>query len=184
MTESIDIYLVRHGEAEAAWGEAKDPGLSALGREQAIAAASTLIERLPLDPVTSPLARARETAAAFERVNGEQSRVVEAFGEIPTPPEAVDRRQWLREVMEGNWAQQEDLLLNWRSSALHALQQLTQPTVVFTHFVLINAVLGAIEGSDAVTSTMPANCSIHHIQLVGGELRLVALGEQLQTVVN
>lgn len=180
----VDIYLVRHGEAEAAWGEAEDPGLSALGHEQAAVAARTLSACLPLMPVSSPLARARQTAAAFEAACQLQAEVVTAFGEIPTPAGVADRKHWLREVLEGNWAEQEALLLDWRQTAFKALDDLAQPTVVFTHFVLINAVLGAIAGSDAVTSTMPANCSIHHVQLVDGRLTLVAMGEQLNTVVN
>jgi len=32
---AISIYLVRHGEAAASWGESSDPGLSELGWQQA-----------------------------------------------------------------------------------------------------------------------------------------------------
>ena len=30
----IQIYLIRHGEAEKSWDEDSDPGLSDLGKEQ------------------------------------------------------------------------------------------------------------------------------------------------------
>jgi len=38
----MDIFLVRHGEAAASWGESPDPGLSELGRRQAEVAAALL----------------------------------------------------------------------------------------------------------------------------------------------
>ena len=42
-----DIWLVRHGEASAAFGEDLDPGLSALGHQQAEAAEQQLIQVVP-----------------------------------------------------------------------------------------------------------------------------------------
>ena len=39
------IYLVRHGEAAAGWGDHPDPGLSALGQKQAKAVAVELQKR-------------------------------------------------------------------------------------------------------------------------------------------
>ena len=55
------IYLIRHGQAAAAWGESADPGLSPKGREQARQAASTIKAMHPMPIVSSPKARARET---------------------------------------------------------------------------------------------------------------------------
>ena len=39
---AINIYLVRHGEANASWDEDRDPGLSAKGKKQATAVAEEL----------------------------------------------------------------------------------------------------------------------------------------------
>jgi probable phosphoglycerate mutase len=43
MAAGTRCFLVRHGEAAAHWGEEEDPGLSALGRQQAERAAGELL---------------------------------------------------------------------------------------------------------------------------------------------
>ena len=78
----IDIYLVRHGEAAASWGQSPDPGLSELGHEQARNAAHALQPLLAgAEPVliSSPLARALETAAPLADELGLSVQVNEAF---------------------------------------------------------------------------------------------------------
>ena len=64
MSPGSRIFLVRHGEAAASWGEATDPGLSDKGREQAECAADELASMLGdyTTIVSSPLLRAQETA--------------------------------------------------------------------------------------------------------------------------
>ncbi|MBL6823925.1 MAG: histidine phosphatase family protein, partial [Luminiphilus sp.] len=58
------IWLVRHGEAAASWEKDPDPGLSALGREQAERTALMLSDVVPEHArvVSSPLLRAQQTA--------------------------------------------------------------------------------------------------------------------------
>ena len=84
----IDIYLVRHGEAAASWGQSPDPGLSELGHEQARNAAHALRPLLAgAEPalISSPLARALETAAPLAAELGLSVQVNEAFKEIQVP---------------------------------------------------------------------------------------------------
>lgn len=57
------IYLVRHGQAASGWGLEEDPGLDDLGRSQARDAAQKLAPLGPLPILSSPKARARETAS-------------------------------------------------------------------------------------------------------------------------
>src|SRR5262245_40708188 len=61
MTAPVQLYLVRHGHANAGFAEAYDPGLDDLGREQALAIAQGLAPLGPFPILTSPLKRARET---------------------------------------------------------------------------------------------------------------------------
>src|SRR5262245_49540621 len=62
------LYLVRHGNASSTWEPGDfDPGLSELGRAQAEARAEQLADKGPLALLSSPLRRARDTAAALER---------------------------------------------------------------------------------------------------------------------
>jgi serine/threonine-protein phosphatase PGAM5 len=92
------LYLVRHGEQEAAdHGDHQDLGLSLLGREQARQLGSRLTN-VPLDAIVhSPLPRAAETAAI---VSGYPPGVpVSATGLLsdltPAPPPGAD--DWVPE---------------------------------------------------------------------------------------
>lgn len=74
----VRIYIVRHAEAES--GDSDElRALTAAGREQARALAERLrSEQPPLDAVlTSPLLRARETAAAIAEATALQPEVDE-----------------------------------------------------------------------------------------------------------
>ncbi len=183
----MNIYLVRHGEAAQKWWRSDDPDLSALGRDQATQAAETLLPVVrkyqTLRLVSSPLLRARETAAPLSDALGIGVEVDEAFREIPSPVPVRERRRWLGEFMHQHWSEQPEEVLQWHQSLFRSLLATRQPTVVFTHFVVVNAVVGEITDSTKTTCCLPANASITHIQLTGDTLRLVALGEQLQTTV-
>ena len=89
----LEIVLVRHAEPD--WESARargggDPGLTELGRQQAATLAVHLNQR-PLQALyCSPLARARETAAAIGQRQDLQATVVDDLAEIRIPelPEA------------------------------------------------------------------------------------------------
>ena len=83
----MDIFLVRHGEAAATWSQSSDPGLSDLGGQQAKAVAEALLSRLPGNTalLSSPLARARETAFPLAEALEKPVLVEEAFREVPAP---------------------------------------------------------------------------------------------------
>lgn len=84
--DPINLWLVRHGEST--WNQdrrfqgARDAELSARGREQARALARALTGR-PLDAVyTSPLSRARDTAAACADALGLRPVVLDDLREV------------------------------------------------------------------------------------------------------
>lgn len=175
------IYLIRHGEAAAAWGDHDDPGLSPLGVKQAAHAAGLLQALKPALAWTSPLARCRETAAAFEMETGMAARVEEAVTEIPTPADVGDRQSWLRQTMAGTW-QDAPGLLPWRRSLIETLIAAQEDVAVFTHFVAINVAVGAAQNSEAVTVFRPSNCSITTFTTDGKALTLLAQGDEAAAV--
>ena len=100
------VQLVRHGKAAAGFGAHPDPGLDDLGRAQAAAVANMLNDQHTSHPrlLSSPLARAYETAQAladhWDAPIGIESRVAE----IPSPTTDLQARaQWLSTAMAGNW---------------------------------------------------------------------------------
>src|SRR6056297_416875 len=183
---AMDVFLVRHGEASSSWGESPDPGLSELGRQQAGAVAAHLAPML--DPGTqllsSPLLRARETATPLFEALGERVQVAEAYREVPSPVALANRQAWLRQFMGERWEQQTEVLLEWRENILTHLVQLDRPAVIFTHFLVINAVVGHLTGKAETLCFWPDNGSITHLRVVDGSMRLHALGAQLSTRVN
>jgi broad specificity phosphatase PhoE len=182
----MDIFLVRHGEAAASWAQEPNPGLSQLGRQQAESAAGHLSKQVGDDTLilSSPLQRAVETAEPLATLLQQAVREEEAFREIPSPAPLSERQTWLRQFMQEQWSEQGDELAAWRTVALEHLQTLTQPAVVFSHFLLINAIVGQVLNRSETLCFWPDNGSITHFRHNGTGLELVALGQEVQTLVN
>ncbi len=182
----MDIFLVRHGEAAESWGESPDPGLSELGVLQAEAAAAALQLNVRDNTClfSSPLRRALETAKPLASMMRQAVREDEAFREIPAPVPLVQRPAWLRQFMQQQWHEQGADLVAWRAAALRQLLAFEQPAVVFTHFLVINAVVGHVLDRDETLCFWPANGSITRLRHNGTGLELIALGEDVTTRVN
>lgn len=183
---SIPIYLVRHGEADAHWGQSADPGLSDLGHGQAEACAQLLAPELEPGAtlVSSPLARALQTAEPLARHMGVDVTISEVYREIPTPVPLAQRRDWLRAFMREEWPGQSETLLSWRQALLDSLHATSSTRVIFTHFLVINAVVGYIRQSERTLTFWPDNSSVTEIMLRDGQLELSVLGREMETVVN
>ena len=176
------LYLVRHGKAAAGFAEARDPGLDPEGQQQAAAMASRLAPLGPMALVVSPMRRARQTAAALERAWSTTGRIEPRVAEVNTPAERErDRSRWIREFMAGTWSAQPAELRAWRAEVLAALAGLGQATVVVSHFVAINAAVGAATGNDRIVAFRPDNCSTTILDARDGALRLVELGREQDT---
>ena len=84
----MKIYLIRHGEAAQSWDQSADPGLSELGKEQALECFNSLSKKEDLSQfnlISSPLQRAQETSLHFKKNLNKQLSLNEAFREIPSP---------------------------------------------------------------------------------------------------
>lgn len=175
------LYLVRHGRAAAGFAEAVDPGLDAIGQEQAREVAKRLHSLgPPLPIVTSPLARARETAAPLVEMWHCSPTVEPALAEIPSPSEELDERgRWLRGFMAGSWREADAIRAQWREDVIAALVARGTSTVIFSHFVAINVAVGRATGDDRVALFSPDNASVTIIDLDDGALRLVEKGHEV-----
>jgi broad specificity phosphatase PhoE len=174
------LYLVRHAEPAALWGSHPDPGLSPLGLTQADLVATHLSGLGAKSIITSPLARCRETAAPCEVLLGVTALINNAVAEIPVPKGVTDHRAWLMAVMGGDWG--DDVvgqgLIDWRQNIARALLEMTQDTIVFSHFVAINAAVSIATASDRVTVFKPGHASVTILDSDTGVLKLVELGQE------
>ena len=122
--------------------------------------------------------RCRDTAAPLERRWGATAAVDAAVGEIPSPPGVAmeERTAWLRNAMAGTWADVGDDYTAWRDSVVARLLAIDVDTVVVSHFVAINAAIGAALRSDQIVIAALDNCSQTVIDVIDGRLVLVEQG--------
>lgn len=154
------IVFVRHGEAAASWGDHPDPGLSEKGWTQARAAAEQIAALGVEQIISSPMQRCQDTAKSFSDRSGFGITVDRDVSEIPTPTGVADRVAWLRSLMSGTWHAAEPLIQDWRERLIARAESLPDHTVVFSHFVAINALVGHLEGTEHVTVFRPDHCSL------------------------
>ncbi len=180
------LYLVRHGRASAGWNTEPDPGLDAVGRQQAAEVTARLAPLGPLDLVTSPLLRCQETAAGLAQAWNRGARIEPGVAEIPSPEGVAmaDRVEWLRLAMAGTWSAMGPRYTSFRDGVAATVRALPNDTVVTSHFVAINAVIGAALGDDRLVIRSLDNCSVTIFDVVDGVLHLVEGGHEADTLIR
>jgi len=181
-----DIWLVRHGEAAASFDQDTDPPLSDLGREQVMRSVACLSQCVPDDAqlLTSPKLRAIQTGDPFAALRERPLDIDHRFIELPSPGALTERKEWIQRVLTGRWSELPESVHSWQSDILQAIQGLQVPTVIFSHFLVINTVAAHMSGEDEVLQCLPANASVHHLRVEEGSWQWIARGEMLQSVVN
>lgn len=184
------VYMVRHGRAAAGWDVDPDPALDELGRTQSLSVASRLSSRGPLPIVSSPLLRCQQTAFPLATAWKQPVAIEPRVGEIPSPEGYAleDRVTWLREVMAGTWteagARSGEHYVAYRNSIAEFVASREEDTVIFSHFVAINAVIGKAMGTDEVLIASLDNCSVTTFEVGNGELVIVELGGEADTLIR
>jgi broad specificity phosphatase PhoE len=185
------VHMIRHGRPASTWGETDpDPGLDAVGADQARAVARDLLalpeQERPSRVVSSPLRRCRETAQPLAEALGVAVEIDPRVGEIPTPAalDAEARPGWLRQAFQGKWSEiRGDLdYAAWRREVAEGVA--SHPgAAVFSHFVALNAAVSVATGGDAVAAFRPDHVSVTVFDLVDDALILVDKGREASTQV-
>jgi broad specificity phosphatase PhoE len=184
------LYLVRHAKPLAAAADDRDPPLAPQGVEQALAMARALFTPAPLPLISSPLLRCRQTAEPLAKLWKCDTRIEPDVREVPSPGrDGAERARFLHEFIAARWG---DVLsgpdgahlARWRATLIGALQSLREETVVVSHFVPINVVVGLATGNDAVSAFKPAHASVTIVDVEDGAFRLRRLGAQAETTVT
>lgn len=181
-----DIWLVRHGEAAASFDQDTDPPLSERGREQASRSAERLSRCVPDNAqlLSSPKLRAIQTGEPFAALTAGNLEIDDRFIELPSPGALDARKAWIQQVLEGQWSELPETVHNWQRGIVGAIQGLQQPTVIFSHFLVINTVAAHMSAEDDVLQCLPANGSVHHLRVDGERWHWIERGEMLRSVVN
>jgi broad specificity phosphatase PhoE len=178
--------MVRHGRATGGWDDDPDPGLDDLGRHQALRMTDIVAPLGPWPILCSPLRRTRETAIPLAERWQVSPEIDIAVAEIPSPVgvEIGQRVDWLRMAMAGSWADLDERYRAWRDAAVARVAALSRDTVVVSHFIAINAVIGACTDDDRVVIRSLDNCSRTEFSSVDGVLRLVEGGHEADTLIR
>ena len=180
------LHLVRHGRAAAGWDADPDPGLDGIGRRQAAEVAAQLSPLGALSIISSPLRRCQETALPLATAWAVPVHIELGVAEIPSP-EGVpmgERVPWLRSAMQGSWSDLGDRYTEFRDGVAAALLAIAEDAVVFSHFVAINAAIGAATGDDRVVIRSLDNCSVTVLDAIDGRLHLVTGGHEADTLIR
>lgn len=187
------IYLVRHGRVSDMPLDARDPELDSVGHAQAEAAAQELLRRLrrPLPILSSPLRRCRETAAPLAAAWNVAAVIEPRVIEVPSPHSAaLSREDWLNQALASSWDEAARFGESheagfaqrfgaWRRAVVQAVLDCAGDTVIFAHYIPINALAAAALGAQRIVSFRPANGSITVFETGGGAVRLVEQGREL-----
>jgi broad specificity phosphatase PhoE len=178
------IIMVRHGRATGGWDDDPNPGLDQLGQQQARAVAERLAAGPTLALVSSPLRRCQETAAPLAALWSAEVTLDGRVAEIPSPGGVpLDNRVgWLREACKGTWTELGQRYQSYRDDVAAYLLTLTDDTIVFSHFIAINAAIGAATADDRVVIASLDNTSCTTFEHDGTTLRLVEAGAEAETL--
>jgi broad specificity phosphatase PhoE len=178
--------LVRHGRAAAGWDTDADPGLDDVGRVQAGSVADLLAPLGPLPVLSSPLRRCRETAGVIAAAWAAAVTIEPAVAEIPSPDGVAmgERVAWLRSAMHGTWAELGQRYMTFRDGVVARLLGFDDDAIVVSHFIAINAVIGAATDDDRVVVRRLDNCSVTVVDVADGQLRLIEGGHEAETLIR
>ena len=86
--------------------------------------------------------------------------------------------------MGEKWSNLDPDLKVWRREVIEALCSYVADSVVFSHFIAINAAVGHASGDDHVVSFRPDNASITILETIGNNLFLIERGLEAVTEVG
>lgn len=182
------IYLVRHAKAAARFDEDPDPSLSEDGKESAVDLALDLERLGPMPIYTSPMERARETALPLANRWGLIPEVSAAFSEIPTPAEVAEqgikaRGPWLQQIAGQRYGTQPPIIRAWREGVIGMLRSCRSDTIIFTHFMVINAAMSAATNDERMVVMQPDYCSCTVVETSMRGLSVISRGNEASTKV-
>ena len=80
--------------------------------------------------------------------------------------------------MTGRGVDSPEVMNPFRERVLGAIRTITTDAIVMTHFLAINAVVGAATNDDRVMCFRPAHCSRTVVEIADGRVTLVELGDE------
>ena len=183
----INIILIRHGEASAAWGDDPDPVLSQLGENQAIELIDNN-ELLFLENyhfISSPKSRALMTAAPLAKKYNKDVEINAVFSEIPSNGiELKNKKNWLTEIIKMDLINLPNEVNDWRSELTKQILSIKRDTIIFSHFMVINALIAELTNNKNLLCFYPDYTSVTKIIMNNNKVEEFYIGGERKTPIN
>lgn len=179
------ILLIRHGEAQKS-PQSADPGLTEVGEQQARLLAQRLAGMTPVQLVSSPKARAQQTAQPLAQLWRQKVTVEQAVNEIPSPEglPLESRGDWILGLLETSWDILDYSHQQWRKNIIDYLLSLRQDSIIFCHFMVINSAVAYVRNNNRIEQFRPDYTSMTELRLEDRVLTIQGLGrERLSRIV-
>ena len=183
----INLLLIRHGEASESWGDHPDPVLSKNGEAQA----NSLIFKNELESledfqfISSPKSRAKLTAQPLVDKFQKHLNINSIYSEIPSSDiDKSDKKNWLRDIMQLDMDYLPEEVLKWKNNLVDDCLNLSRDTIIFTHFMVINALVSSMLKHSKIMYFYPDYVSITKITLTNNEIKNIVLGDEKKTIIN
>ena len=183
----INIILIRHGEAAQSWGDHPDPDLSEDGFKQAkLLEEHSELQNLHLyEFVSSPKARAKSTAIPLAKKFNKEIIINDVFSEIPSGNiDANEKKQWLTKTMKEDIGNLSKEVMEWRIKILSQVFGMRKDTIIFSHFMVINALVGELAKHRNLLHFYPDYTSLTKISLENGEPKSFSIEGSKKTIIN
>ena len=90
---------------------------------------------------------------------------------------------WLRQASAGTWTELGSRYTDYRDQVAAFVTSLRSSTVVVSHYIAINAVIGKVTGDDRVVIASLDNCSVTVLDVTSaGDAEVVEIGGQADTL--
>tara|TARA_Y100001935_G_scaffold236590_1_gene221389 strand:- start:5 stop:568 length:564 start_codon:yes stop_codon:yes gene_type:complete len=184
---SIQVIFIRHAEASNSWGNHPDPGLSDNGKNQSkeLINHPELIELDDYSFISSPKLRAIETAKPLAEKFKKELIIENIFTEIPSLNIEPDKKQeWLKNILQMNKNDLPENITKWKDNIISKTKAFSQDSLVFTHFIVINALLSELNSETKLLYFYPDYTSIVKITIEDGEFRNFSIDKDKKTFIN
>ena len=184
---SIQVIFIRHAEASNSWGNHPDPGLSDNGKNQSTELINhpELIELDDYSFISSPKLRAIETAKPLAEKFKKELIIENIFTEIPSLNIEPDKKQeWLKNILQMNKNDLPENITKWKDNIISKTKAFSQDSLVFTHFIVINALLSELNSETKLLYFYPDYTSIVKITIEDGEFRNFSIDKDKKTFIN
>ena len=184
---SIEVIFIRHAEASSSWGDHHDPGLSDTG----IAQSKKLINRPELKQldhysfISSPKyirdrAKSKYKKGSECEICGSENQLdFHRFYSL-----APLLQEWLKKILQMNKNDLPENITKWKENIISKTITFSEDSVIFTHFMVINALLSELNSETKLLYFYPDYTSIVKITIEDGEFINFSIDKDKKTFIN